>query len=382
MREIRLFLRDSMRRFFAVFFPTLILIVGPTFSPALATPDFFGVKIKGDDYARNLMVQEKDLIPDFSNDRPGMDRRIYAYGYTSSFVGRGRGLSIVVYNHSEKEILTESLMRECVILTKDGRRYDHSRPEMEWRNDRLRAGADATFNLSFSGMDIRKEDVRMITLSFGLGETKLYLFPFPPNASNELFSQFVSKLPRSEKRLPPDKMKSVLGGAGKKAGDKRRLFKPAHPKDDQELPPQYPLINSPQIIGGTEYNISPVRQTAQEEGEKNIRHYVYQDRPWSMDHPDWLWQHQEIYRVPEPMVPPRADAQVVIANPALKYVVVNAGLVDGVSRGSILEIFREGRRIGKAMVRQVRDKTAAAVTLPEWERNEVIEPGDQVGLSS
>ena len=66
--------------------------------------------MKSEDFARNVMLQENYLSPDFTNDRPGTDKRVYAFGYTSTFLGRGRGLSITVYNHSDASIATVGLM--------------------------------------------------------------------------------------------------------------------------------------------------------------------------------------------------------------------------------------------------------------------------------
>ena len=184
--------------------------------PANAAPDFFGVKMKSEDFAKNIALQENIKIPDFTNDRPGTDKRIYAYAYTSSFLGRGRGLSIQVYNHSDRDISTERLYRECVVVTRDGRRFERSQPEMEWRRDVLPSGADTTFNMVFPGVDLKNEDVSMIIFSFGLGETNIFLFPLGPRTPPVVKAK-VSPKQKVEKKSRP---KKVLE---KKAPEKKKV---------------------------------------------------------------------------------------------------------------------------------------------------------------
>lgn len=147
--------------------------------PAWATPDFYGVEMLSEDFARNVTVRENLTIPDFTNDRPGTDKRIYAQAYTSSTIGAGRGISIHVFNHSDKPLATEKLYRELTIVTNDGERYDRSEAEMMLTRDVIEPGKDATFNYTFPGVKIPKDEIDMIICSFGLGETKIFLFPMP-----------------------------------------------------------------------------------------------------------------------------------------------------------------------------------------------------------
>ena len=165
---------------------------------ALAGPDFFGVKMKSEDFARNIALQDNIKIPDFTNDRPGTDKSIYAYAYTSSFLGRGRGLSIQVFNHSDRSMSVARLFRECVVVTRDGRRFDRSEPEMEWHRDELKAGEDAVFNVTFPGVDLKKEDIHLIIFSFELGETNIYLFPLGPR---QPLGTKVTPLPSQKKSI-------------------------------------------------------------------------------------------------------------------------------------------------------------------------------------
>ena len=191
-------------RSFQIFFLAALLFFPRN---AWAGPDFYGVKMKSEDFARNVMLQENYVTPDFSNERPGTDKRVYALGYTSSFLGRGRGLSITVFNHSDKPIGTERLFRECVVLTNEGKRYDRSHPEMEWHRDALAPGQEATFNISFPGVNLRSQDIRMITLSFGLGETKIFLFPMAPPAPPQAAPVKKIEKPKAEKPKAKPKLR-------------------------------------------------------------------------------------------------------------------------------------------------------------------------------
>ena len=70
-------------------------------------------------------------------------------------------------------------------------------------------------------------------------------------------------------------------------------------------------------------------------------------------------------------------AQVIQVNSVYNFIVVNVGSRDGVESGSIVNLVREDRLIGKAVIQKVRDNISAAVLLPEWTQ-ESIEAGDFV----
>ncbi len=146
---------------------------------AFATADFYGVQMKSEDFARDIAVRENNLIPDFTNDRPGTNKQIYAQAYTSSMIGAGRGVSVHVFNHSDHPLATEKLYRELTLVTREGERYDRSESEMMLTRDQIEPGKDATFNFTFPGIRVPRDEVAMIICSFGLGETKIFLFPMP-----------------------------------------------------------------------------------------------------------------------------------------------------------------------------------------------------------
>ena len=157
------------RAVFGIFFLVLFAV------PAQAAPDFYGVQMKGEDFAQDIFLIESSKIPDFSNNRPGTDKRVYAYGYMGSSVGGSHGFSVKVFNHSDKPLATEKLFRGLVVVAYDGRRYDQSETEMMWARDRLYPGQEATFNFKFPGIRIERDEIRMVICSFGLEQASIYL---------------------------------------------------------------------------------------------------------------------------------------------------------------------------------------------------------------
>jgi Tfp pilus assembly protein PilN len=68
-------------------------------------------------------------------------------------------------------------------------------------------------------------------------------------------------------------------------------------------------------------------------------------------------------------------ARVQHVNPIYGFLVINAGMSDGIKTGTVINIIRDKRLIGRAVVEKVREKTAAAIILPEW-TTEKVEAGD------
>ena len=59
------------------------------------------------------------------------------------------------------------------------------------------------------------------------------------------------------------------------------------------------------------------------------------------------------------------------------FIVINAGRQDGMREKTVLNVLRDKKIIGKAVVQQVKDRVSAAILLPEWSKGE-IKPGDLV----
>lgn len=70
-------------------------------------------------------------------------------------------------------------------------------------------------------------------------------------------------------------------------------------------------------------------------------------------------------------------ARVQHVNSIYGFIVVNAGIRDGLKNGTVLNVIRDKRLIGRAVVEKARDKSSAAIILPEW-TTERVEAGDFV----
>ncbi len=301
--------------------------------------------MKSEDFAQSIQMKENNLVPDFSQSRPGTDKRVYAYAYVSSVVGSGRGVSVQVYNHSDGPIATDKLFRELTLVTWNGTRYDRSQTEMMFNRDSLGPGENATFNFTFPGIRVPKEEIRMIVCSFDLGSTMIPLMPV--QTEGEIASE------RTAGQTPEVK--------------------------DRDVPPSYPLVKVAQVIAGTKYEFLPALKKKVDAAESQTHEEIHRDRPWSLENPDRVLVRKE--RLGTGPELPRNQAQVVHVNLELGFVVVNAGYEDGLDKNKILEILRDGHRIGKVMITKPRGKISGAIILPEWRTREEIQVGDQAGIS-
>lgn len=364
---------------------------------AAATPDFYGVKMKSEDFAQNVFLIEAPKIPDFTNERPGTDKRVYAYGYMSSFLGGGKGIAIEVFNHSDAPMATDKLFRELIIVTYDGRRYDRGETEMMWSRARLGPGQRATFNYKFPGARIHREEVRMIICSFDLGQTSIFLFPLrhPEKAAPAAVPETVPTKEKVAKKKPaafveqcltPVKVvQSFFRGVGERLGGKKPEAQGAAAQPGEGIvivkaSPDYPLVKPEQVIEGVHYQFSPDFRKQVQAAEKTAEETVYRDRPWSLDGPDKSFIHTERAAVSGGDLP-RREAKVLIVNSEYGFVVVDAGFENGFGKNVILDVIRAGRRVGKVLVTKPRDRISGAVILPEWRTRDEIRVGDIVGMS-
>lgn len=387
----------------AVFF--LAAFAASSATAAYATPDFYGVKMKSEDFAQNVFLIDHNEIPDFTNNRPGTDKRIYAYAYMSSVLGGGRGIALEVFNHSDEPIATEKLFRELTIVTYDGHRYDRAETEMMWSSDRLRPGEHATFNFAFPGIRVEKEEVRMVIGSFDMGETMIFLFPLraPEKTASAPAKKIVKKQVVKEQQKKPVTLidrcvtpvklvQSFFRGIGDRlsgkeppAGQYEEVVAQEAveqlPPADKNVPPDYPLVEPDQVIEGVHYHFRPHFRKEVQEAQKQVEKIVYRDRPWSLENPDKLFTHDERVDIPSEGFP-RREAKVLIANLDYGFIVVDAGLEQGFGKNVVLSVFRDGRRIGKAMITKPRDSIAGAILLPEWRTRDEVRVGDIAGVSA
>jgi hypothetical protein len=419
---------------------TLAAALAAVLVPAAhAAPDFYGVKMKSEDFAQDVFLIDNVKIPDFTNERPGTDKRIYAYGYMSGFLSGGRGISVRLYNHSDRPIATDELFREMTVVTYSGARYDRAHTEMMWKKGTLKPGEEATFNYKFPGVRLDKDEIRLVVCSFDMGETMIVLFPLrpsnppekkrveeklkqdakeakePPVARSE--KKFIKKMvkkkvmrkkegaedPAAVKECctPVKTVQNFFRGIGDRMGGKT----PPAPKpqemeeveieveemvevdagpaaekpNDKRVPPDYPLVKQEQIIEGVRYQFRPDFRQNVQEAQKDLEIKVYGDRPWTLNDPDKLFTREEKRAVTDL---PRREAKVLIVNKDYGFVVVDAGFENGFGKNVVLNVIRDGRRIGKVMITKPRDKMAGALILPEWRTREEIRVGDIVGVGN
>lgn len=396
---------------------------------AQAGADFYGVKMKSEDFAKNVFLVDGPKIPDFTNNRPGTDKRVYAYGYMSSFVGGGKGIALEVFNHSDAPIATDKLFRELTLVTYDGRRYDRAEPEMMWSRPELGPGQHATFNFKFPGARIHRDEVRMVICSFDMGQTQIFLFPLKgqekvsdvsipakPGMVKKKVKKTVKKKVWVDKK-PEGKVEAVLAHCITPVRLVQSVFtafgpKPAHKseaapgkeeveieevveevvevpaadtssapeKKDRAVSPDHPLVTTEQVVDGVRYRFKPEQRKKVEEAQKQTEVLIERDRPWTLSRPGAAYPH--VLKTRRGVDLPRREATVLFVNPDYGFVVVDAGLEQGFGKNAILNVMRAGRRIAKVMVTKPRDNLAGAVILPEWRTRDEVRVGDIVGISS
>lgn len=327
--------------------------------------------MKSEDFAQDIFLVENNKIPDFSNNRPGTDKRIYAFGYMSSVVGGGHGFSVEVFNHSDKTLATEKLFRDLTLVTYNGKRYDRSETEMMWSRNTLKPGESANFNFKFPGIRLSREELRMVICSFDMGRTTIILFPLtrpekPAPAPKKATVEKPAPTPFSPG--PIKTIQNFFQGMSERKAAEIPVSEPVPPRAsvavnnaDKEVRPVYPLVRPDQVIEGVRYEFGPNFRKEVAESQRQVEQTVYEDREWSSQ--------------------PRREAKVVVVNPEYGFVVIDAGFESGFGKNVILDVLRKGRRIAKVMITKPRDKISGAIILPEWRTGDDIRAGDAVGIS-
>jgi len=389
---------------------------------ALAAADFYGVKISSESYAKGLWVDESGSAPKFTVEKPGMDKRVFAYGNWAGFLGTSKGISIQVFNNSDQAITTHYDFAEYTVVTQDGERHSMSPPAMVFPSiESIEPKKSAVFEPVFDGGGIKKEDIRMIICSFDLGDTKIILLPLskklnahkpenetaklvlvekpkpvsaapakttqPPSLKPSKPKEFVSR-PAPKPKNVESKSKSVLKSIVES------LTRPAAPK-----PATLKENVSPEPKISTKHENLPYRILEEEETpvpavpKKKIQNKIYKKKA--------LWpfkktqETQQAKVVPEKPFKSRKEkgmeeikekymeaklAELAAPRPAPKvqkwdkefgFIVVNRGAIDGVKKDSVLSVAREGRLISKAVVHEVRDDYSAALVLSDWAEEEI-----------
>jgi len=332
---------------------------------ALADFDFYGTKMKSEDFARNIL-QEKNLTQDFINQQPGVDKRIYAFGHLNSFWGRSHGVDITVHNQSDRPLATERLLRECFVWTKDGKRYDQSQPAMEWRVEILEPAHEAEFSFDFQDVNFRTQDIQMIQLSFGLGETKIFLFPVAKPAPAKLIEKKTPEKIELKQKTPKEAPKAVSAPVklttSASLTTPKEVKKSEPNKETQKETPKKTFLPKGECVTP----VKAFQSFFQGLGEKIV----------SANTP----KPGQAASKPETKLLSAGTAKVIEVNPNYFFIVFNAGFKDGVAPNSIVSVSRHGCLVGKVTASKVRDDISAAVILPEWRTKDGIRVGDIVSF--
>ncbi len=297
---------------------------------AQASADFYGVQMKSEDFAHGIPFIETNKISDFSNGRPGMDKRIYAYGYMGRVVDSVHGFSVEVFNRSDKTLATKKLFRGLTIVTNDGRRYDRGHTETMWSRDEIKPGEQATFNFKFRGIRVGREELRMVICSFDLDGTQIFLLPLKEPGSPA----------------------------------------PVHAASDEEMKVMALALDNAETAA---------MALALDKAEKTARPV-----PVVTKSAQAVERREEVRPAQKSVVSvvPSREVKVIQVNLKYGFVVVDAGLEGGFGKNTILDVTRNGHRIGKVMITKPRDKISGAIILPEWRTRDEIGVGDIVGVSA
>ena len=311
--------------------------------------------MKSEGFARDIQLKGPEAKPEFSSPVEDADKRIFAYAYVNDFVGGRNRVSLQVYNLSDKTIATEKLFRDLVIVAKDGKRYDRSENENMWNRENLRPGENASFNFVFPGIHISKNDISMIVCSFGLGDTLIVLLPYQGQEATPPASPALGS-PEKKSVSPPDK--TVNPSALTAANAEKKECCAAVMKTAQSL-----FHNMANIFAGhdspPETKPSPPPPAAPK---------IISEKP-----------------APKPAQKPSEETlpgfgKILHVDTGYGFVVLSTGTENGINKGAILDVVRDGKRIGKVKVVKPREQVSGAVILKEWQSRNEIRVGDQVRI--
>ncbi len=311
-------------------FPIILLLS----TSCRAEQDFYGIQIKNDAWAKNLVlgmnlaVDPKDL-----QEGPVLDHAIHAEASLKPIGNERIDFRVNVINDSTTPVSSNYEERDFFIYTKDGHKYPLIDTEEDSRLSSIEPKSNKTFNPSLGNLRIRNDEVLMIRCSFDLGKTEIFLFPW---SKKEEIARLVSPAPPQE---APDSLKSR--------------------KKNKVL-----------WIEG-----SPSRARL----DQTIKNFVYKpvvkkDQQTQVNH-----QEQASLTV-NPLIQENAnEAHVIDYNKTYNFVTLNLGADDGLRQDMTITILRGGKTVAKAKVKQLRPALSAAILLPGTIQTEV-RPGDKIAI--
>jgi len=199
-----------LRYIFASFFVMAYFLSGCATVSERA--ELYGIKMKREFSAKDFaMKPTADESFDYSYRKSTMDNELYAYGHFETIeylAGKISSIRVTIVNGSETPLAVERVFASFALVTKDGERYELESPAAFYPATRfILPGTQETFALSVAPYKLTKEDIRMVICSFGLGETKIILFPRPRalahGTSVEAEESLVTSRPSSAVRSSP-----------------------------------------------------------------------------------------------------------------------------------------------------------------------------------
>ena len=177
--------RKKLRYIFASFFVMASFLVGCATVNEKA--DFYGIKMKSEFSAKDFaMKPTANESFEYSYRKNTMDNEIYAYGHLETIEylkGKISSIRVTIVNGSKAPLAVERLFASFALIATNGERYELE-PSLAFypANRYIAPGTQETFALNVAPHKLVKEDIRMVICSFGLGETKIILFPRPSPA--------------------------------------------------------------------------------------------------------------------------------------------------------------------------------------------------------
>ncbi len=334
-------------------------------SSARAEQDFYGIQMRNEAWARYMVRQEKsEVYVDDLVEGPILSHVIHAEGSAKPLDEDKLDIRITVFNDSTKAIPAEYNLRDFYLYTSAGKKY--SLVDTQEEIVRIDPRSKATFTPSAGNLVLKNSEIEMVVVSFDLGQTQLFLFPWSKkDAINKLVSPLPPELPLEE---PTQEFKRAAG----KTSSKKDLWSWLASKKKNKSPRR-----SDQPIQAASVEAAPAARAPEPAGSgsderlhRSIKNFVYEPSDGSAGVPE-----------EEQMLGPTVggDAQVISFDREYNFLTLNLGERDGLKRNMTLSIVRDGKLVAKARVKQVRAAVAAATLLPETMHGEV-RAGDRISF--
>ena len=343
----------------SVFCVFSLLLLLPT--ACRAEQDFYGIQMKNELWAQNLVLgtgptaDSQDLT-----EGPVLNHAIHAEASLRAAGDERLDFRVNVVNDSASEISSDYRYRDFFIYTKDGRKYSLIDENEDSRLNTVGPKSSRIFSPSLGNLKIYSEDVRMVSCSFDLGKTQIFLFPW---SRKEEINRLTSPAPPPEpvKPSPPVRHKA------KPSQDSAPLVKPA------------PVNTIPSVA-----SVPQTQPSSRARLDQAIKNFVYKPASERVPEPQESAASPRQTAVPpahveSPSEDAHSEAHVINVDKKYNFVTLNMGSKDGLKQNMAFNILRDGKTVAQAKVKQLRDRVAAAILLPGTVRSEV-RPGDKIAL--